>query len=361
MPCAGVISKMRVFLAAAPGTDNSWELCVMKNAIATDLKVTISNSATTGDNTSDSVSFSAGDLISVRFTPTSSPTNTGANSYTVVLTTTDGKSIIIGSTGTSNMVNNAARFVSPFAAGTAGAASVTYGQIQAATAGVLSNLYVSIGAAAGADKSYTFAVGLNGSDGDISVVISGDSQVLNSDTTHTTTIAAGDLVNMHITPTGTPTATTAQWAMVFTPTTAGESWHNYLNFNSIAAGTTYYAPADGGGGLTITSETYFVRMPACTVKNLYPRMRVAPGSGNSVVFTARKNSADQTLTATIVDTATVASDTAHSFSCADGDDLQFSHVVSNPIAQTSSYCNHSWVAYIAPTSTVFTNKQVMLI
>jgi hypothetical protein len=79
MPVAGNLSKFYVNLDGSPGTGNSYTFTVRKNgADQIDLQVVISGSATSGSDTSGSVSFAAGDLISIESTPASSPTDRGA-------------------------------------------------------------------------------------------------------------------------------------------------------------------------------------------------------------------------------------------------------------------------------------------
>lgn len=350
MPCPGTFSQLRPWMTTAPGSGKSYEYMLMKNGNTTDLASTVADTAQYNDNTVNTVSVAAGDLMSMRYTPSGTPASSGYQSHTLLFESSDGRYPILGGTNSSNLVNNATRYISLHSAANAGAASTTYGQTQSPHACTIDRLYISLGAAPGAGTSYTFTLQKNGSATDVTVTIS-DTATTGNDTAHTIDVAEGDLLCMVVTPTGTPTATTAQWGIGVTPDTDGESWQNYRNTNNIAAGGTYIAPVEGAALTLDSSERYTVRTPACTVKRLFPRMRTAPGSGNSIAFTFQKNTSDQTLTATIADTATVASDTAHTFDAAAGDSLQVKQVVSASIAQVASYPSHSWVAYIASSST----------
>jgi hypothetical protein len=71
----------------------------------------------------------------------------------------------------------------------------------------LQNLYVSINAAPGAGKSYTFTVRKNSADTAISVVIA-DSDTTGVYSGAAVSFAAGDIITLSITPSGTPTAPT---------------------------------------------------------------------------------------------------------------------------------------------------------
>ena len=57
------------------------------------------------------------------------------------------------------------------------------------------------------------------------------------------------------------------------------------------------------------------------VQKLHARLRVAPGVGNSLVVTVRKNGVATAITCTISDANTSASDTTNSVGFAAGDDI----------------------------------------
>lgn len=65
---SGVASKLVVSLTVAPGAGHSATVTVRKNGVDTVLSCTVSESATTCINTTDSVNFSDGDLLSVLYT-----------------------------------------------------------------------------------------------------------------------------------------------------------------------------------------------------------------------------------------------------------------------------------------------------
>lgn len=104
---------------------------------------------------------------------------------------------------------------------------------------------------------------------------------------------------------------------------------------AVALSTTIYIPF-GGGGLSSTTELNVdIEAPAAaTVGNFYVQLSAAPGLGNSVAFTIRKNGSDTAITCTITGTATSANDITHSFSCAAGDLLSIKIVPSGTIVAT---------------------------
>jgi len=74
MPVAGTISNFYVTLDGSPGSGNSYTFLVRKNGADTPVTCTISETDTTGSDLTNSVSFAAGDYISIMVTPASNPT-----------------------------------------------------------------------------------------------------------------------------------------------------------------------------------------------------------------------------------------------------------------------------------------------
>jgi hypothetical protein len=94
---------------------------------------------------------------------------------------------------------------------------------------------------------------------------------------------------------------------------------------SVGAATTALFFAPGGMGLVIASAVeiqWTVPRPG-RIRNLRGKFVAGVGGGNNT-FTVRKNGADQTLSFTILNTATAGSDTTHSFAVVAGDLISIS-------------------------------------
>lgn len=80
------LANLYIVLAVAPGVGNSQTFTVYKNGSATALSVTISDAATSGNNTSDSIEYSDDDTLSLAIIPGTTPAITtagwGCTSYT---------------------------------------------------------------------------------------------------------------------------------------------------------------------------------------------------------------------------------------------------------------------------------------
>jgi len=74
MPVAGTLSNFYVILDGSPGSGNSYTFIVRNNGEDTLVTCTISGTGTTGSDLTNSVSFEAGDYISIMVTPASRPT-----------------------------------------------------------------------------------------------------------------------------------------------------------------------------------------------------------------------------------------------------------------------------------------------
>lgn len=74
-----VIKNLQFKVTTAPGTGNSWTATVRKNGVNTALTTTISGNATSSSNTSNIVSISGGDLLSVIVTSSGTPAGSGVS------------------------------------------------------------------------------------------------------------------------------------------------------------------------------------------------------------------------------------------------------------------------------------------
>lgn len=84
-------------------------------------------------------------------------------------------------------------------------------------AGTLSNLFVKLTGAAGAGKSYTLTLRVNGVDTSVAVTISGAADTEGEDSADSVHVSKGDYAEYKIVPAGTPTARDCVCHILFTP------------------------------------------------------------------------------------------------------------------------------------------------
>lgn len=74
VPVGGTLSELRVRINGSPGSGNSYTVAVRQNGLDTAVSCTIQDTAVSCSDDSDTVTFLANDLISIRVTPSSGPT-----------------------------------------------------------------------------------------------------------------------------------------------------------------------------------------------------------------------------------------------------------------------------------------------
>src|SRR5579871_596071 len=122
---------------------------------------------------------------------------------------------------------------------------------------------------------------------------------------------------------------------------------------TVAAGT-YYIPVGGGASPSATEANVDIDSPAsATITNMFVQINVALGTGNTGVFTFRKNGASQSVTCTISgSSATSCSDTTHSFAVSQGDLLTVQLVTTGTIVVTPNILIAAQFGNITQTGTV---------
>lgn len=332
VPHAMTLDRLQVQVAIAPGIGKNWALTLMVNGSASSLTCTISDTNTTASDVSNTVSLSAGDLISIRSVPTGLPATVGSIWWSIRQDATSMSGVMGGANTTaSNSVTNYNGMMSN--AIWASLEPSVYAVMP--TAGVIKNLYIVVSVAPGAAKSYTFDIMKNGSTTGVQVVISGAAQTTGNDITNTVSFAAGDLISIRSTPSGTPTASVVTWACSFAPTIDGESLLLYGATSGPLSGTFDIPQGRGMGSWTLETSAQLM-MGACTIKALYVLLTSAPNNGpgtQSRTLTIRSNVADTTAAVTISELATTGNVTGQSISISDGDKLSIGDVdLSTPAA-----------------------------
>ncbi len=319
---AGKLSSLRIRLNTAPGSGKSWTFTLRLNGADTACVVTISDTATTGVDAAHEITVAAGDRVSIGIVPSGTPASTKAQTAITYEGTTSKESVIL-STSRSDLSVSATQYFHLNGDGITtglGTTESDYTQI-IPTAGKIRKLYVSLTAAPGTGKTRTFTLMVNGSPSALTCAVSNSATTAN-DTAHDVTVAAGDEVSVRSEVSGTPTAATVKLGTVFLADTNGESVILGCVGSASSGYTVDYYLGLGGASADESSETNTMQIGnACTLKNLYVKMKGAPGSGASSVYSVRVNQANpaNTLSATVTDPATTANDTTHTVTVADGD------------------------------------------
>lgn len=177
--------------------------------------------------------------------------------------------------------------------------------------GIFSKLRIKLDGSPGTGKSYTFTLRVNGVDTVLAVTIS-DDETTGSELIQNVQVNAGDSVTFKCEPSGSPTARTAYWSILFS---GGESQTSIIigGYNNLPSATliTYNSLEAGFAWDTNEGNKIQIVTRSGTIKNLHILLDTAPGAGKSRTFTLRVNEADTTLTCTISDDETTGNDTSH--------------------------------------------------
>lgn len=343
MANSGTLNNLFVKFATAPGVGKNWVLILRVNGVDTALTLTIADSAVSGSDTTHSVSYSAGDKLSVKVVPTGTPATTlGGMSLDGSSTT---QQVVSGDeTALSTSANN---YLGLFN-GRAVAATTDQALIMP-TAGTISNLYVGTDVAPGGTASYTVTLVKNGIDQTLTSAISA-AATSNTNLANSVSVVAGDTVYWKVVPATTPAAARIRIGVRFAPTTDGESVIMYGTTGALtnAGLNNFMAPGSGAGGANATEVNRGAMMSTSYVlKNFYCAVDTAPGATASYTFTVRSALANTTLTAQITGAGVVsANDLTHTPNSTAGDWLTVNAVSAG--APTATPAQWSFVTYRAP-------------
>jgi len=359
IPTGGSLSDLRVQLSAAPGAGNSRTFELYKNAAATGLIVTISNTDTIG-STVGTVSVAASDSVAIRSSYSGSPAAANAHWSLFFTGDTANESIILGNSGGTGLSTTLTRYCSVANSMAPTATEIDCKQI-IPTPGTLKKFYWACTDPGTSPDTYRATLRKATGTGALgSTTITSDivaDNTAGNDTTHTVSVAAGDAIAMMFEPISTPSvASTANWGMVFVADIDGESM--ILGGSTAALSSTatqYNAVAHQGGtwnGTEYVSPLWNV-INACVLKKFFVQLSGSPRGNNdndSYTFNIRRWQGVNTgITVTISDGGTgnmVGNDSTHTYDAAAGTILSQQSVPSSSPTSRDAY----WglVCFIAP-------------
>jgi len=359
IPTDGTASDLYVELNSAPGTGgDAHQIRLLKNGVATGLTCTITDSATTCNDTLNSVSFVVGDLVAMEFTPSGPSPNASFARWSMKwVSDTVGESILSYSSGSNLNNGGSVRYAPP--GGTSNTWQSVEDNVQVLVPGTfwLKDFTTVLNDVPGVAASYTFNTRINSDDGSITTTLS-DSDTNESDLVNFDNLIAGDKLAISSLSSGFANVTQAKWGIVVgdsavlppppssptpTPTpvvspTPTPTPGSVLLKTPIMAGgktvpptnSTNYSPPFGNllyWGATENNQRGVIATFG-NASDFHVDLPVAPGAGKSWVFTLVKNGVDTGLTCTIADTAQLCSDTSTVVNLLPGDTVSIKAVPS---------------------------------
>lgn len=189
---------------------------------------------------------------------------------------------------------------------------------------MLSNFYLKTDIAPGAGNAYIFTVMKNNNPTTLEITIA-DANTVGTDTTHSASFAAGDVISLRSTPVGAPaTLSVETWnSLVQTDTQTAP----VLSVSGSASNSaTSYGVMSGGqaqpsGWSTTETDMQIIVPTSGTLSHLYNIVSSTPGSGKSWQYSLMVNGVATSLQTTIANTTTTANNTAVNVSVAAGDTI----------------------------------------
>jgi LysM repeat protein len=382
-PTAGVISNVRITMGTAPGSGNTRTYVVRKASAVTsgsptfsDTAVTfsIADTATSGEDTSNTITVAAGDFLYLLETRTGTPASTSQFTVSMDFETATGESAYISpQVQTQNL---ATLVVNPFYQSAQsssldlmmnpGAVDASALPIIFPTDGAVSAIYLHVDSSLGSGgngwtialykavaASPTSFVKQDGSGGTVDTRCSVDGGTHTASWTGTLAVATGDRVYAEITRNGTPNTAYMHVAARFTATIDGESIMGAFT-NTQAGDAQFWYANDQSTSSSATEADRTIPyggISAFGLSKLAIWVGTAPGVSQTRSLTIRKNSASSALVVTTgVNTAGIFQNTTDTVTVEDGDTLSVMH--HGTASVTASYINWSMVqAYVAPTIT----------
>ena len=314
VPTDGKISRLFIRLSQNVAAGGSFTFTVMKNGVATALACTISAGAATGNNTADIITFTAGDRVSLRSTPSGTPGTPWMAWCTLWESSIAGESIcpIHG-----DFINTASERFTPLQGG--GLAGVRFGVQSPIPAGTFKKLRVVMDESPGvAPDAYRITLEVDGVASALTTTITAP-DTTGSDLVNEVAVTAGQLVNIKVEALNTPAnSPSAAIGIVFV---AADNYALVTHGGDVGAiasdsAANYEFVSSPPGWNTTESNRYGV-IQKTTLKNFYVVVKTAPGVGKSLTFNLRVNGANvgspNPVQVTISGTNTTGSDTTNSY------------------------------------------------
>jgi hypothetical protein len=361
VPGAMTLTNYYLQTDAAPGLGTSYTFTIMKNGSATALEVTIADTATVGSDTTHSVSFAAGDTMTLRCTPTGTPALLNVQAWNALVQTNNQTAPMFTMTGSaSTTVTNYGVMTGGHTSTSGWSATESDRQIIVPTAGTISGLYSLVSAVPGVGKSWQQTLMVNGAATSLQATIA-DTAITANDAVNSVAVVAGDTITIRSVPTGGPTSSNQAFSVLFTPVIDGESFFGFGHSVAPPTNIAYEQPLGLGNNAWAGSGSESARPMApgpYTVTKMYVKINTAPGAGTSRTFTLRKAATSTALTVTIANANTTANVSANvTYAQADQMTLQ-SSVTGSPAAGTGGV-HAGFLMYIAPDPVLFV-PQIMI-
>lgn len=351
MSVSGTFRNLSVTLNGTPGAGNNYAFTLRKNGADQSVTTTISDSATTGTDFSNSFTVVAGDLVCIKVIATSTPTARTAK-WTIEFETSTTGYNITGGFSQSNLTSGRYHSISE-----GGNEATTYPQpaMVIPHSCTLRALYIELTAAPASTHSRTFTIYKNGSSEASTATVVTGAATNNNTTGLSVSFSPGDTVAINHVSSGTPTASRGKWGLLFESDVDGNSMLLSNTHLSVSTADSYsQLGASRTDGVAESTAQVKVSSTGFDLKNFYVDFRVAPGATKSWVCSLRLGAVSQALAVTVSDANTTGNDTSDTISVVT-DDLINIFLDGTGTPATTTF-RSGMTMYIAPAVAAIPNK-----
>jgi hypothetical protein len=204
-PTDGVLDRLYVITSGTPGGAATYTFEVMKEGIVeAGLSAQVASGATTANDTTGSVSVAAGETISIRCTPASTPTSRNATLSMRWVPTVSGESVLFSNTIV-DPSNSATRYFNLNGFNNSGNATEANAYNVVPYACTIRDLRVEVNTAPGAGNTRAITLSKVGVDQAITTTL-GDAETTETDLSNEYSASAGELLTWKTVPASTPDA-----------------------------------------------------------------------------------------------------------------------------------------------------------
>jgi len=294
-PVSGTLSNLRVYTDVPPGGTTVKKVAVSQNGSDSALNCTLTGTDQTCTDTTDTLSVSAGDYFVMHMTNQSGTPKTGDYSWSVDFTPTNANdTVLLGSTV--NNGNNTRTWL-PFSGFTATAeANLVQAIPEAGTIDAFTLNYSSF-----VSGSVEWNIWLNSASSTLDCTGTGGSTSC-VDSTHSESVSQGDTISVSQVPFSPGSGVKPGFGARYVPATAGDFpvlAGSTGSTDAVAGGTAYISFSGGQVRNINEATTTQVVGTAFTVSSMTVVRGAAPGSGKTITYTLRVNSADSSLSCSL--------------------------------------------------------------
>jgi len=321
VPTTGTFSNLRIRASGNIAGGATKTFTLVKNGTPGALSAVMAAGTSTASDLANSMTFAAGDTISLKATETGVP-GALAYSWSVVWTSSiAGESILMWGAG---IANNGANYYTALGGDGVSVTTEAYSSAPIPTAGTFKKLYVQMAADPGtAPDNYRYYLRKNTANTSLTTNIVADATIGN-DTTNTVAVVAGDTVSIACNFENTPAIiTTHGGGIVFVSNTVGEAINLVGSTGSSPSnvGVEYMGVTPVPAAWNATEANMYQLGQATVLSKFYAVTSVAPGGVTSYTMNLRSNAGNTGITVTVSGAATTGSDLVNTYTVPNGNVL----------------------------------------